>query len=89
MYLCGRRLFNCFGTIQIMYSADYLIIMFYINYQYIHYVCRACSGMRNIPEHACVRPISKKSAEKPRASTVFSAIFLLARLIAFAIIHSL
>lgn len=75
MYLCGRRLFNCFWTIQIMYSADYLIIMFYINYKYIHYVCRAGSGMRNIPEHACVRPISKKSAEKPRASTVFSAIF--------------
>ena len=60
MYLCGRRLFNCFWTIQIMYSAHHLIIMFYINYQYIHYVCRAGSGMRNIPEHAGVRPISKK-----------------------------
>ena len=36
---------------------------------------RAGSGMFHIPEHAGFRPISKKSAKKPRASTVFSAIF--------------
>ena len=72
MYLCGRRLFNCFWTIQIMYSAHHLIIMFYINYQYIHYVCRAGSGMRNIPEHAGVRPIRHNAKPQLCASTTVS-----------------
>ena len=72
MYLCGRRLFNCFWTIQIMYSAHHLIIMFYINYQYIHYVCRqGCETSLNTRAFALSAKNQRKSLVQAQPFPLF------------------